>query len=258
MEINSQTQLCCIIGNPVEHSLSPTIHNAAYDNLGLNFVYLSFRVTDVKNAIAGIRALGIKGISITIPHKITVMPLLDEIDKSAKEIGAVNTIINNNGKLKGFNTDYKGAIRALEEKTTLTGKHVVLLGKGGAGKAIAFGLKEKNASVFIVNRAIEKTKVLAEIKKADILINATPIGMHPKTEESLIPKKYLHKNLIVFDIVYNPKETKLLKYAKEAGCAIVYGYKMLLYQAVSQFELFTNHKAPVAIMEEALLLCLNS
>ncbi len=247
------TKLCCIIGDPVEHSLSPAMHNAAYKALGLNFAYLAFRVTDVKNAIAGIRALGIKGVSVTAPHKISVMQYLDTIDETAKKIGAVNTIVNTNGKLTGYNTDSQGAIMALKEKTTLPGKRVVILGAGGAARAITFGLDKKDTSVFTVNRTTQKEKVLAEIKNSDILINATPIGMHPRAEESLIPKEYLHKNLTVFDVVYNPKETKLLKDARSAGCTTIYGYKMLLYQAVSQFQLFTGEIAPVSIMEKELL-----
>lgn len=249
MKINSQTQLCCIIGNPVEHSLSPAMHNAAYKALGLNFYYQAFRVTDVKNAIAGIRALGIRGTSVTVPHKITVMQYLDEIDETAKSIGAVNTIVNINGKLTGYNTDYIGAIAALEEKTKLKDKNVVILGAGGAARAIAFGLQEKNAKITILNRNYDKTK----LPTVDILIHATSIGMSPNISESLVPKKYLHKNLCVFDIVYNPKETKLLQDAKKAGCTIIYGYKMLLYQAVAQFQLFTGKNAPVNIMEKVLI-----
>lgn len=261
MIINSQTKICCIIGNPVEHSLSPAMHNAAYDSLGLNFAYLAFRVTDVKNAIAGIRSLGIRGTSVTLPHKISVMQYLDNIDETAKKIGAVNTIVNNNGKLIGYNTDSLGAIKALEEKTSLKGKNVILIGAGGAARAIAFGLQQKQAHITILNRNIEKAKTLAKeinsdygnlsdmvkVKKADILINATSYS------DSLIPKDYLHKNLYVFDIIYNPKETEMIKDAKRMGCTIIYGYKMLLYQAVLQFRLFTGEKAPVTIMEKVLI-----
>lgn len=249
MNIDTKTKICCIIGNPVEHSLSPVIHNAAYKTLGLNFCYQAFCVDDVKNAISGIRALGIRGASVTVPHKINVMQYLDEIDETAKSIGAVNTIVNNNGKLKGYNTDYIGAMQALEEKTKLKDKNVVILGAGGAAHAIAFGLQQKQAQITILNRNYDKTKLLT----ADILINATPIGMSPNINESLVPKKYLHKNLVVFDIVYSPKETKLLQDAKLMGCTIIYGYKMLLYQAVSQFQLFTGKKAPVNIMEKVLV-----
>ncbi len=267
MNINTKTQLCCIIGDPIEHSLSPVMHNAAYQNLGLNFAYLAFRVTDVKAAIDGIRSLGIRGVSVTIPHKISVMQYLDEIDATVKAIGAVNTIVNTNGKLKGYNTDYSGAITALEEKTKLAGKRVVILGSGGAARAIAFGLKEKHAHITILNRTREKAQVLAQeisgnygdlsqleqIQNADILIHATTSGLGSDKKKALVPKKYLRKNIVVFDIVYNPKETQLLQDAKEAGCTIVYGYKMLLYQAALQFELFTQTKPPVSIMKKILL-----
>lgn len=267
MSINSKTKLCCIIGNPVEHSLSPIMHNAGYKALGLNFVYTAFNVTGVKETLLRIRALGIRGVSVTVPHKISVMPFLDKLDTLAKDIGAVNTIVNDNGKLIGSNTDCEGAIRALEEKTKITGKQVLVIGAGGAARAIVFGLKQKKAKIKIINRTKSHAQELAkeigakygdltdlsQIKNSDILIHATTTGMHPYSNNSLVPKEYLHKNLVVFDIVYNPKETKLIADAGEVGCQIVYGYKMLLYQAVAQFELFTGVKAPVKVMEEALL-----
>ncbi len=271
MKLDAKTKICAIIGNPVEHSLSPATHNAGYETLGLNFAYVAFPVTDIKNGIEGIRALNILGVSVTVPHKVSVMPFLDEIDKTAKDIGAVNTIVNENGKLIGYNTDSQGAIKALEEKTTLKNKRVVLIGAGGAARAIAFGLKQKGAHVLILNRSREKAKTLAdtigadfgdlsrlsEIKNSDILIHATPAGMNPHSNESAVPKEFLHSDVLVFDIVYNPKETKLLQDAKEVGCQIVYGYKMLVHQAVTQFELFTKKKAPLAIMEKELLVCLD-
>lgn len=259
INLSSQTVVCGIIGNPVAHSLSPVMHNAGYKVKNLNYAYVPFEVKDLANAIRGIRALNIKGTSVTAPFKIAIMQYLDKIDDVAMNIGAVNTIVNNNGKLIGFNTDCEGAMKALEEKTTVSGKRVILLGAGGAAAAIAFGLKEKKADVLIINRTIQKAKELARttnarfdglsglkyIEKSDILINATSV--------QIIPKEFLHKKLFVFDIVYNPKETLLIRDAKQAGCSIVYGYKMLLYQAVAQFELFTGTSAPVSIMEKALL-----
>lgn len=267
MKINAKTIICGIIGNPIEHSLSPAIHNAGYEKLGLNFAYVAFKVEKVRDALSGIRGLNIKGVSVTIPHKVNVIPLLDGIEKTAKKIGAVNTIVNNDGFLVGYNTDYLGAIRALEEITPIAGKKVVLVGAGGAAKAIAFGLKLKEAKVLILNRTLDKAKELAEqtkasfgtldqlakIRESDILIHATPTGMSPNIKDSLVPKKYLKKNLIVFDIIYNPKETALIKDAKKVGCQIVYGYKMLLYQGVEQFEMFTENEAPITIMEQALI-----
>ncbi len=267
MSIDAKTKLCCIIGNPIDHSLSPVMHNAGYKALSLNFVYVAFQVSNVDNAIAGIRALDIKGASVTVPHKLAVMPFLDKLDALAKDIGAVNTIVNSNGKLIGSNTDCEGAIRALEEKTKIEEKRVIVVGAGGAARAIAFGLKMKKAKIKIINRTKDHAQTLAkevgaeygdltdlsEIKNSDILIHAATTGMHPNSNDSLVPKEYLHKNLVVFDIVYNPKETKLIKDAEKVGCQIIYGYKMLLYQAVAQFELFTGVKAPVEVMEKALL-----
>lgn len=267
MKINSKTTLCCVIGNPIEHSLSPAMHNTGYQSLGLNYAYVAFRVENVKDAISGIRGLGIRGVSVTIPHKISVMPYLDKIDQIAKDIGAVNTILNDGGRLAGYNTDCEGAIRALKEVTDLKNKKVIILGAGGASRAIVFGLKKEDAKILILSRNITSAEKLAteagvnfgdldsltKIKNSDILINATPVGMHPNTDNSLVPKEYLHKNLVVFDVVYNPKETKLIKDAKKKQCKIAYGYKMLLYQAVTQFELFTKTPAPVKIMEKELL-----
>ncbi len=265
--IDASTRVCCLIGDPVEHSLSPLIHNAGYQALGINYVYVSFRVKDIKQVIEGIRGLGIRGASITLPHKTRAIEYVDEMDRVALEIGAVNTIVNNDGILIGYNTDYHGALKALEEATALEGKKAVLVGGGGAATAIALGLKRSGAKLVILNRTKEKAKRLAEmfdaddsggmeklneVSSADILINATPVGMWPKANQSIIPKELLHDGLTVFDTVYNPKETKLLIEARGKGCAIVYGYKMLLYQAAVQFELFTGHQAPLKVMESAL------
>jgi shikimate dehydrogenase len=265
--IQSLKKICCLIGDPVAHSLSPLIHNAGYQALGIDYVYLPFQVRDIKSAIAGIRKLGIRGASVTMPHKARVIEYIDEIDRLAIETGAVNTIVNNDGTLIGYNTDYQGARKALEEATSLEGKKAVLVGSGGAALAIALGLRRGGAKLVILNRTEEKAKRLAEmldakdyggleklneVSSADILINATPVGMWPKTNQSLIPKSLLHNRLVVFDTVYNPKETKLLSEARERGCAIVYGYKMFLYQAALQFELFTGHQPPIKVMESAL------
>jgi shikimate dehydrogenase len=265
--INADTRICCLIGDPVGHSLSPLIHNAGYQALGINYAYIPFRVSDIRGAIEGIRALGIRGASVTIPHKTKVLKYLDKLDPLAEKIGAVNTIVNEDGVLTGYNTDGDGAIQALEETTALEGKKVILIGSGGAASAIAFGLKAKGAKLVVLNRTEDKAKRLAkkvnaegsgdlnrlaEISSADILINATPVGMLPKTDQTVIPKDLLHNRLTVFDIVYNPGETRLIAEARERGCAIVYGYKMLLYQAEKQFELFTGRQAPLPAMESAL------
>jgi shikimate dehydrogenase len=265
--IKSLKKICCLIGDPIEHSLSPLIHNAGYQALGMDYVYVPFQVKDIKGAIEGLRRLGIRGASVTMPHKARAIEYVDEIDRLALETGAVNTIVNNGGVLTGYNTDYQGALKALEAATSLEGKRAVLVGSGGAATAIALGLKRRGAKLVILNRTEEKAKRLAEmldaedsgglkklneVSSADILINATSVGMWPQTNESLIPQSLLHNKLVVFDTVYNPKETRLLSEAREKGCAIVYGYKMFLYQAALQFELFTGHEAPLAAMESAL------
>jgi shikimate dehydrogenase len=264
---SADTRICCLIGDPVEHSLSPLIHNAGYRALGINYVYIPFRVKDIRRAIEGIRGLGIRGASITMPHKTSAIKYIDRIDPLAEEIGAINTIVNDDGVLTGYNTDGDGALQALAEVTTLKGKRTVLIGSGGAASAIAVGLKAKGVKLVVLNRTEARARKLAkkvnaedfgslerlsEIFSADILINATPVGMWPRVNESLIPKHLLHSRLTVLDTVYNPKETRLLSEARERGCAIVYGYKMLLYQAVKQFELFTRHQAPLSAMESAL------
>ncbi len=265
--IDADTRICCLIGDPVAHSLSPLVHNAGYKALGLNYAYVSFRASDIRRAVEGIRGLGIRGASVTTPHKTKVIKYLDKIEPLAEKISAVNTIVNDGGVLTGYNTDGGGAVKALEEVTALKGKRAVLIGAGGAALAIAFGLKEKGVKLVVLNRTGDKArglaekagaegygnlKKLAEIASADILINATPVGMWPQTGRSIVPRELLHNKLTVFDIVYNPRETRLLAEARERGCIIIYGYKMFLYQAAAQFELLTGLKGPLEAMESAL------
>ena len=266
-ETIASVKICCLIGDPVEHSLSPLIHNAAYKALGINYSYITLQVKDVERAIETIRAQGIRGASVTTPHKLDVLKYLDRLDPPAEAIGAVNTIVNDNGILTGYNTDGDAALKALEEVTSLGGKRVVLVGSGGAALAIAAALKEKNVNIVILNRTEAKARQLAKkvgaedygglerlslVASADILINATTVGMAPGTRATIVPREFLHDRLTVFDIVYNPRETRLLREAKERGCAVVYGYKMLLYQAAQQFELFTSHPTPLEVMESTL------
>ena len=195
------------------------------------------------------------------------MDYLDRIDPDAQAIGAVNTVVNDDGLLTGYNTDGEAAVKALEEVTSPDGKKVVLVGSGGAARAVAAALKKKGANLVILNRTEAKARQLAEkagaadfggleklplLAGADIVINATSVGMAPQTGETIVPRQFLHPRLTVFDIVYNPRETRLLREAREKGCAVVYGYKMLLYQAARQFQLFTGHSAPLGVMESAL------
>jgi shikimate dehydrogenase len=279
MEINAHTQLCGLLGNPVEHSLSPAIHNAAFEKMGLNFVYLAFKVEDLPGAVKGLRALGnLRGFSVTIPHKVAIMPLLDEVEPTAKNIGAVNTIVIENGRLIGSNTDASGALRALTEAgAALRGEKVAMLGSGGAARAIAFALaagagiakltllgideKERTAlakdlkaktSLQLADGTITDDALRRAIEESKVLLHCTPLGMHPNVRESCVPASLLKPHLTVMDIVYNPLETKLLADARAAGCKTIRGIEMFLNQAVWQFELWTKQKAPADVMRKVL------
>jgi shikimate dehydrogenase len=278
MTVNGKTRVCAIIGDPVEHSLSPVMHNAAFKELGLNLVYVAFTVTstELKTAVLGAKSLGVRGLNVTMPHKNAVMSHLDEVDSTAKSIGAVNTVLNNQGKLIGYNTDGSGAMIALQENGVYPEeKKLVLLGAGGAAKAIAYQAAQDVEELVILNRTAEKAKKLAEALKSfdakvkagtlssevlkqelpttDILVNATSAGMHPDVDISPVPSDLLHSDLSVMDIIYNPLETKLLKDAKSAGAKVVSGIEMLLYQGAVAFEIWTNCPAPVEVMREAAL-----
>jgi shikimate dehydrogenase len=279
MTITAQTQLCGLLGNPVDHSLSPAIHNAAFEELGLNFAYLAFPVEDLENAIRGIRALGhIRGFSVTIPHKVAIMPLLDSVETTAKHIGSVNTIIKDRGILVGSNTDASGALQALRQGgVDLAGQRVVMLGSGGAARAIAFGLcmegnighltllgiddQERSAlatdintktGISITDAQLNGSTLEPALAEAHLLIHCTPIGMHPKIEHSCVPKELLHTGLTVMDIVYNPLNTQLLQDAQAVGCRTIQGIEMFLHQAVGQFELWTGESAPIDTMRNIL------
>ncbi|MBU1233394.1 MAG: shikimate dehydrogenase [Proteobacteria bacterium] len=269
MVINGKTALYGIVGNPVAHSLSPAMHNAALADLDINGVYLPFPAPDIEAAITGIRGLGIQGVSVTIPHKESVMALLDEIDPVAKRIGAVNTLIlqadENGKKLIGLNTDWLGATRALEEETGLDGAHAVLIGAGGSARAIGFGLLERGADLILCSRTESRGRSMAEELRCpwvslaeaehlsgNILINATSVGMQPNTAVSPVPATILSRFQVVMDIVYAPLRTRLLQEAESAGCKTINGLEMLLYQGVAQFEQWTGRAAPVEVMRKAL------
>lgn len=279
IDINAHTKWCGVLGNPVEHSLSPAIHNAAFQKLGLNYVYLAFRVEDVEGALRGIRALGnARGFSVTIPHKVSVMPYLDEVETTAQHIGSVNTIVVENGKLIGYNTDASGALRALTDSgVTLKEQRVLMVGSGGAARAIAFALAGQTGIDRLTILGIEdaerrrlvddlstKTAVAVEeaplnestlgkaIRNSHVLLHCTPIGMSPNVDRTCIPAGLLHSSLTVMDIVYNPLETRLLREAKAAGCRTIRGLEMFLNQAVAQFELWTQQPAPADVMRTVL------
>ncbi len=265
MAINGKTVLYGILGDPVTHSLSPAMHNAAYAASGIDAVYLPFPAPDIAAAITGIRGLGVQGVSVTIPHKETVMELLDSVDPVAEKIGAVNTVINKNGALTGLNTDWVGATRALEEAIELRGARAVFLGAGGSARAIGFGLLERGTSIVLCSRTESRGRHLAdelgcpwislddtEKLSGEILINATSVGMVPHIENSPVPDGTVSRFQVVMDIVYAPMKTRLLQEAEAKGCTIINGLEMLLYQGVAQFELWTGKSAPVPVMREAL------
>lgn len=265
MIINGKTLLYGILGNPVSHSLSPAMHNAALAASEINGVYLPFPAPDIEAAVTGLRGLGVQGASVTIPHKERVMGLLDEIDPVARRIGAVNTIRREDKKLIGLNTDWLGATRALEEEIDLNGAESVILGAGGSARAIGFGLLERGAKFVLCSRTESRGRSLAEelgcpwtsLTEAenlsgDILINATSVGMQPQIELSPVPAVILSRFQVVMDIVYAPLKTRLLQEAEAAGCTVIGGLEMLLYQGVAQFEIWTGKTAPVDVMRRAL------
>lgn len=269
--IDATTKVVGVIGYPVAHSLSPQMHNSAFNYLGLNFVYLAWEVEPSKLewAIEGVRGLGIVGLNVTIPHKEKVVDLLDDLSEEAEMVRAVNTIHNIDGKLLGYNTDVEGFRRALGVK--VEGKKVVVLGAGGAGRAVLYALLSDGASCILLNRTEEKAKELeqrykrlGEIKAeglnptslkgalsgADILVNATSLGMKGELVEGI--EEALVDVSLVMDLVYNPRETPLLKLAKARGAKVVEGWKMLLHQGAFSFEIWTGQKAPLEVMEKVL------
>jgi len=262
-----EKKLVFVLGNPAKHSLSPIMHNAAYNELELDYEYKVMETNNLKKAIQELSKENVAGFNVTMPFKEEIIPLLEEVDASAKEIGAVNTVVNTKKGLVGYNTDGIGAVESLKEVTSLEGKKVLLLGAGGAGKAIGFYLKEEKANITIANRpelqARKLAKLLGErsipidsiksLKEFDVLVNATPAGMEPNTESTAIPTELLHKDLVVFDIVYDPIETKLLKEAKKKGCKTINGLEMLLNQGYAAFKLFTGKEAPEKEMRKAVL-----
>jgi shikimate dehydrogenase len=269
MKITAKTKICMVIGDPVEHSLSPRLHNAGYVALHLDdhYVYVAchVKVENIENFVRGIRAMNIRGVSCTMPHKLAVMPYLDEIDEVAKKIGAVNTIVNEEGKLTGYNTDWLGVVTPLEKLTTLTNKTVALLGAGGAARAAAYAVTNKGAKLTIYNRTLNKAQELAKefyadaysleeienIASADIIINTTSVGFE-ENNRTVLPKKHIKDKHIVFDIVYG-KKTQLLRDAEEKGAKIILGNEMFFHQGFPQFKLYTGHDAPQEAMRKALL-----
>ena len=275
LDVDGRTGLCCLIGDPVEHSVSPAMHNAAYKAAGLNYVYLAFRIREnaLRKVVEGFRALNVRGINVTTPHKVSVMPLLDELDEGAELMGAVNTIVNRKGKLKGYNTDGLGFLKALTPER-IDDKRVVVLGAGGAARAIAYTAAGRCSELALLNRTPAKAKQLAEeiaektgkemswgsLKDADrfmegceLLINATSVGMYPSVEDSPVEAGWLKRRMAVFDAVYNPVETRLLKDAKASGEEVISGLEMLVQQGAESIRLWFDVEPEVALMRKAAL-----
>jgi shikimate dehydrogenase len=264
--ITGSTKIYGILGRPVAHSLSPAMHNAAFAAMGLPAVYVPFAVANLFQAVQGLRGLNISGASVTIPFKEEIMPRLDEVDDRARVIGAVNTVVNREGRLWGTNTDWEGALAALQEQTNLAGERVLILGAGGAGRALVYAVREAGGEVIVVDADENKARSLAREfgatcapleKAADylatVLINATPVGMTPEVGAIPLAPEGLKNFKVVMDIVYQPRETRLLREAAAHGCRTIDGLQMLIYQGARQFELFTGLPAPVEIMRRAAL-----
>ena len=275
--ISGSTGLCGVIGDPIEHTMSPVMHNAAFRETGLDYVYTASRVRseELGEAIRGMRTLNIRGLNVTIPHKVAVIPFLDEVDVLAEKIGAVNTIVNDNGVLKGYNTDASGFLQALLEKgVDPQGKRVLVLGAGGASRAVSLALGERGARLVILNRLEEldwahelaarigrlfdtevksgeltRDNTAEALVETDILVNTTSVGMSPETDRTPVDADLLRPGLVVFDIVYNPLRTRLLSEAEAAGAETVYGIDMLAWQGALAFEKWTGVQAPVDLMK---------
>jgi len=276
--VNGETKIYGIIGDPIEHTISPYLHNSAFKAAGLNSVYVPFWVTLEKlpQAIDGLRSLGVQGFNVTIPHKVTIFPLLDDIDPAAHRIGAVNTVKNEHGKLKGYNTDGVGILKALEKADIKLQGKAIILGAGGAARAIASTLAEHVDEIVIYNRTetralelssdLRKSSRISIIGKkldfqlsseklddGDIIINTTSVGMHPDVTSSPIDPTVINNNIAVFDVVYTPYKTKLLKEAEARGAKTVPGVNMLVYQAIKSFEIWTERSVKDEVFFKAAM-----
>jgi shikimate dehydrogenase len=278
LKISGKTRICAIIGDPIAHSLSPAMHNAAYQKMGLDYIYLPLLVKaeNLKQAVEGLRALNFRGFNVTMPHKVAIIPLLDSLDTLAEKIGAINTVVNDEGQLRGYNTDGPGALQAmLERGIEPAGKNTVILGAGGASRAISYILARRGTKLTILNRRQEldwADDIAAFIREdlkmdvrvmelgfeqlkealagAEILVNATSVGMSPEAASSPVPAELLKEGLTVFDVIYSPPKTRLLREAEAAGCRTIDGVDMLAWQGVLGFELFTGQPVPLELMRQ--------
>jgi len=274
--MDSHTVMYGVFGDPVRHSKSPVMMNRAFKETGLNAAYAAFHILPgtLQAAVQGIRALGFRGVNVTIPHKEEVMLYLDEIDEGARQIGAVNTIVNEQGKLIGYNTDGIGYVRSLKEETgfAVNNKNILMLGAGGAARGVVHALaKERPARIWIANRTPERARQLAmemshladiegiamtEVarvaEQADLIVNNTPLGMHPNVNETPLDASLIGPHMVVSDLVYNPLITRFLREASAAGARIHGGLGMFVYQGAYAFEYWTGIPAPIRAMREAV------
>jgi len=263
---SQQPAIFAILGNPVGYSLSPQMHNIAFAAVGYNGIYTALESEHIAPAVDGLRTFGFSGASIASPHKVAITDFLDALDGDAAIIKTVNTVVNRNSRLIGYNTDGSGAVQALSEKTTIKDAEVAIIGAGGVARAIGFGVAAAGGRITIVNRSTATGEKLADdlgtnflpLAECDkiqcqVLVNTTPVGMYPDTGGMPVPRTLLEKNMVVMDIIYHPLETLLLKTAAEIGCTTVDGVSMLVYQGAKQFELWTGLAAPTDIMRMAVL-----
>ncbi len=278
-KISGDKKICGVIGNPLGHSLSPIMHNAGFKELGLNFIYVPFEVSEkgLANTLIMLKAKDFRGLNITHPFKIKIIDYLDELDELAEEIGAVNTIVNNEGTLTGYNTDTYGALEALSRNGVTietSGGKILILGAGGAARAVAVPIAKAGKNLIIANRTLQRAEDLVDklnsftasgseaikieevetvIDTLDIVINCTPVGMKGGPGGVPIPTGLISNDLIIFDIVYSPRDTPLISAAKNVGAKVIYGYEMLIYQGMKAFELWTGESAPVDVMRETVI-----
>jgi len=276
MQDKDSNKTYCIIGDPIQHSLSPAMQNAAFNKLGMNSSYIAFRVRkgELKESIESLRAIGVSGFNITVPHKVEAIDYLDQLDISVRKANAVNTVHNVGGVLKAYNTDIYGFIHPLHlRKINFNGMKVLLIGAGGAARAALAALADENgiSEINIANRSEGNARLLLEVsvplglnckivpweeipafsRTAELIVNATTVGMN--SEPSLLDYQNINKHAIVYDIVYRPVHTALLDNAKQVGAEVIYGYEMLLHQGAKSFEIWTGMSAPIDGMKKALL-----
>jgi shikimate dehydrogenase len=278
--IDASFKVCALLGFPAHHSMGPAIHNTAFEEMGLPFVYVAHDVApaDLAAAIAGARAFGYRGLSITMPHKVAALDLVDEVDATARAIGCINTVVNDHGRLMGYNSDGQGALDGLARAgIAIADRRVLVLGSGGAARAVAMtvALHGRPAELEILGvvedellrlgrdigersdtrahaRKLDDAALAVAVERAEVLLHCTPVGMTPETERTLVPRGLLRPDLAVFDAVYNPRRTRLLKDAAAVGCRVVEGTEMFLGQAMVQFQLWTGKPAPAEAMRQVI------